>query len=1104
MPSVEDIRKFNKSLISLGNEPAVLARRGEEIEEIPPPEEGLPEGLSDLLDEEDLDQEGAGEEGAGGEAAGAEAAAEAEAEAGPESAEEAGGEGAAEAGAGEPEEEEVEELADEDFLSQFAEAMEETTEPPEEAGETAEEAAPGGGEGGAAGEAGEAGEEGPEGAEAGEPPEAPEAAEGEEEDFGFELPEDLDFSEEPEPEGEGEAEVEAAEPGGTAESEEAGEAAQPGEGEAGEDVFGDIDATEEEDPFAGIDLGDEDFSFEEPGEEEEPAAEAGPEAEAETEEPGQAESEGEEEEEEFELPEGFDLESELGEFGEEPEEAGGEEEAPAAGAEPAQEPGAEEAGEAAEEEEASFSPPEAEEFSFEAEAPEESVGPEEAAEGEEGFSAEEFSFDAEAGEDEFGAEEEDFEVDEFSLGDFGAEFGVLEEAEQEEESTEEELNPALDVSGEPPQAEAAPEGESGELELSDEEFDRLKRNLAALPLNVKLAVEEIVGEAQAEAKDTERLVRQVSGGESAKTIADTAGRILGREIPVPKGYEKRTGVAFEQERATLGYQFRENLLPVLRVVALAGLAIGLIAFLSYQFVYKPLQARNLYEQGLTAIENDEYALGNRRFNQAVEVRRVKGRYYQYADRFQEDRQYQLAQEKYEQLLTHYPGDKRGLLEYARLESETLANYEHAEELVNRILDDRPYDYEALIAKGDNYMRWGEEDPAQYEQARAAYAKLIQEYGYLDPLLFKMLVYFIRTDNLQEVLRLKETFRNDPDREIDPRAYSALGGYLIDKGRLSDVREILMRSKEVDNSLPRTHYHLGRYFNRTDEGVNERTALRNALSLLQAQERLSRREISMLVDTRRRLGNYYYRNEEYVTAQEHYEAGIEQYEDARQAGVLEGEAMYGKLYARLGDIFYYQSHEYGQALRNYNTAEENGFNSQPLDYKQGFVHYRQGEYAQAVNAFMDSSGDFTQNRNLLLATANTLYQRQSYSAAEGYYRDLIEGIEAERSRIGELQPEQNPDHRALVEYQIRAYNNLGATLYQIYDRGSDRDKLSESLVALEKSTELSVNYRRNPQTGARAERQDLASLNTRHILYPETDYTVQLYNELPKDLEARRF
>jgi hypothetical protein len=112
---------------------------------------------------------------------------------------------------------------------------------------------------------------------------------------------------------------------------------------------------------------------------------------------------------------------------------------------------------------------------------------------------------------------------------------------------------------------------------------------------------------------------------------------------------------------------------------------------------------------------------------------------------------------------------------------------------------------------------------------------------------------------------------------------------------------------------------------------------------------------------------------------------------------------------------------------------------------------------------------------------------------------------ERNRIRNLFIDEDPEHRALVEYIYKVENNLGAALYHLTRRteGSDA-KLSDALRYLTNSSEDFVNYHRDRETLARPEIKDLGYLNQRYILYPEQDYEVMIYTDLPKDLSARFF
>jgi len=132
------------------------------------------------------------------------------------------------------------------------------------------------------------------------------------------------------------------------------------------------------------------------------------------------------------------------------------------------------------------------------------------------------------------------------------------------------------------------------------------------------------------------------------------------------------------------------------------------------------------------------------------------------------------------------------------------------------------DYDALLARGDNFMLWGEEDPRYFEQARVAYAQLLAAHGETDPILMRFLRYFVRMDNQREVERVVSVFRDDPEAEVDPRIYADAAGYLMDRGQIADIRAMLIRAFQTDPLTPEVHYELARY-NRRVERVQPRRA-----------------------------------------------------------------------------------------------------------------------------------------------------------------------------------------------------------------------------------------------------------------------------------------
>jgi len=710
-------------------------------------------------------------------------------------------------------------------------------------------------------------------------------------------------------------------------------------------------------------------------------------------------------------------------------------------------------------------------------------------------------------------DEANFEVDEFSLGDLGEQFGEIEEP--LDTLTEEELNPALAVS------EELPAGDE-ELDLEEEEFRSLQETLSQQPLNLKIAIEELIGEQNLSGPHLQQLVRALVEGKSPKELAAIVGSITGKKIRIPSRYEKRSGAEFEAEKGTFAYAFRQNILPILRLVAGAALLLGMIIFLGFTFIFRPIHALVLYNAGYRHLEQDSYREANLFFNDAVQEWRYKNQYFRFAEGFQEKRQYSLAAEKYEELLRRHVifGEEAGgeiiknpevkrirgkerqaLLDYAVMESDKLENFEHAEKLLAVLLNQDKYDFEALLAAGDNYLDWGEYRYERYEDARRSYATLIQQYGARNELLFRMLRYFIRTDNYAEVSRLKDQFQANSRLKVEPDAYAELGGYLLDKNDPGEVRPILQRAMDADRTLPEVHYHLARYFRRVREPVEERKALDFAEHYFEEARPLGKKRLELLTDTYNRQGEADYEDGQYLTAEEYFLKARDQYEDALARRILEPESMFGRIYRNLGNLYYYIAAEFDSAFAMFSTAQENGYKSPEMHYKKGYIHYNREDFRDALAEFHLAADLFSLNENLLFSTGNALFMRSDFFAAQGYYTHLLDRLEQQRREMSVLLPDEREKDRALIDRLIRVHNNLGVTLQRLSLATGDREKFSRALVHFTDSMEMFDLLGRDQETMERGSAVNLGYLNQRAMLYPVENYELQIYRDIPLDLET---
>ena len=646
------------------------------------------------------------------------------------------------------------------------------------------------------------------------------------------------------------------------------------------------------------------------------------------------------------------------------------------------------------------------------------------------------------------------------------------------------------------------------VELTPDQFDRLKKSLVSLPRNLKIAVQDIITAGRGSGAQIAALVSLLVDGAAAQEIAALAGRITGKRIRVPAGYEKKTGVAFEAERRTFGYALRENLFPVLRLFVFSALAVGLAGFLGYRFVYRPLYAYANYSRGYEHIAADRYSLANERFARAVGVWPRRNWFYRYADAFARRRQFALAEEKYEQLLRRFPGDRKGILDYAAMESRSMANYEKADKLLQQLLDRRLYDYDALLAAGDNYIEWADRDPQRFEDARRSYAALIGKYGQRNELLFRMLRYFIRTDKETEVERLRMYYAERPNVRVDPEAYAELGGYLVAAKRLDYVPDVLFRAMRVRSDLPEIHYALARYYKILNDPAEERKALeQGVLPLLGSSDILTKKRMAIEIDTHTRLGELHYRQQAYIDAEKQFTTAIRLVEGYQKSGLVRTERLFGQPYVDFADLKYYIAGNLGVALANYQKAVDNGYADPELDYKVGYIHYSGGDYEAALESLLAAEQGLDSKRpptNLLFAIGNAFYQRSDFFAAQGYYLRLLDTLTTLKAAIGILQPEQQPEHRALLEALAKADNNLGVVMVKLAERTGDRRKKSQALVSLTSASETADVLSRVPDTLVRSEAKNLPFLNMRGILYPVSGFELQIYRMIPKDFEALFF
>ena len=673
----------------------------------------------------------------------------------------------------------------------------------------------------------------------------------------------------------------------------------------------------------------------------------------------------------------------------------------------------------------------------------------------------------------------------------------------------------------PPRPMATPrEGEEKfkPVSLTEGQVDRLQDSLLAFPLNLRLAVEDVLASGKGSEAQQSKLVWALVDGLPADEVAIIAGRILKRRIPIPTGYEKRTGESLEAEKGTLAYAFAHTFLPIIKIGFLVLAAAGAIGYLGWRYVYVPLAADSLYRSGYQRIVEDRYSEAEADFAKATNMHEFVDWYYRYAEAYAAKRQYILAERKYAALVDAHPKATKGILAWARLEKEQL-KYEEAVDVLKgapkklKGEDARgktgllSWDYfnpDGLLLLGDIYLDWGEEDASKYEEARRTYATLLEHYGYQDVYLERMLLYFIRVDKEKEVLPLKDHFLSDPTKQVlSAPVLAELGGYLLDKGRLDDVRSILTMAVKKDPSVPEAHYHLARYYERTLSPVEERKALDNAIDAFAALPGLGGRKAGMYIDSLIWRGRFLVKEKEWVGAERDYATAASEYEKALELRRVPKSGRFGEAYAGLADVAFWQRDDLPGALALYERADENGYSTPDTNYRRGDILYRQGRYADSLERFyaaLDKGSASPTSPYLNYAFGSALYARNDLFASEAYFRKTADAMEKLLAEVGEPMPRESPSQAEILSLYMRAENNLGVALYRSAARSGDARRRNEAMTSIARATKLYDQLSQAPSALQGTEARDLPLANMNALLASSRDGSLLAYTEIEKDMK----
>ncbi len=657
-------------------------------------------------------------------------------------------------------------------------------------------------------------------------------------------------------------------------------------------------------------------------------------------------------------------------------------------------------------------------------------------------------------------------------------------------------------------------------QLTEDEYIRFKKNLHDYPLNVRIAVEEMIVKNEFTDEVVFEVIDKVLKKVTARQLAGHLEKMLDISLPVPRDYERRSAEEYEAYKASFAYQLKSRILPAIIVGVFAAMILFCLGYLGHRFIYKPLMAEKLYNEGYVLIEHDEFPQSEDKFNEALRYKSKKKWFFKYAQGYRAKKQYDRAELFYKNILKRFNHDKQAGLEYAQMEVDDLANYELAEEILKReVLDNHVNDPDGILALGDTYLEWGtEKDSAKFANAYEEYSKLQQLYGSKNPNLYqsRFLRYNIRIDQLRNVLELKEFFFTQGEKSLDGKDWIELSGYLMDKqygelpadqeflrDKIEDVRDMMLYAIKALPENPTANYNLSRYLVKVGDHKKAMQALKNTKGLFDKAPMLNRREIYRQLDNYRLLGEEYLYDREYILAQDVFTEGLNLFESKNRTSDFEADKNVGVMYSDMGDLDYFISGDLDNARRNYQKSIDAKNDSPSIRYRVGYIDYTNGRYQDALGNFVKASQTLSDDPHLMLALGNTLSLKDDNYAAQGHYKRLLARLDLTREKYGIISPQTDERAGDMVETYMKASNNLGVSLFRVARQSGSSSKNAASLVNFQDSIRYYDAMTRNQETMIRLPGSNLAEMNLKYATHPFPNFEPEIYTEIPRVLNGEK-
>ncbi|MBR6198673.1 MAG: hypothetical protein IKQ61_00245 [Spirochaetales bacterium] len=661
--------------------------------------------------------------------------------------------------------------------------------------------------------------------------------------------------------------------------------------------------------------------------------------------------------------------------------------------------------------------------------------------------------------------------------------------------------------------------QDGNINLTDAQRKQIIMSLSVMPKEAEIKIAKQIVSGSYSDEQLKPLINALVNKEKVVNVLRIYEKVTGDTSLARIRTKKMSGHDFSEQKKSLSYQFKKNILPIISRLALIMIVLLSLILLYVKIIDPTFRASHYYKVGKQNITENKFDNVEPYFEAAYKLQRRYGQVLDYARLYRAAKRYKAAEVKYDNAYSLKPS-KPLAMEMADFYRE-MKDYGTAvrryEEL--KSLDDT--DQNVLIGLGRTHLDWASADRKHLETAKSIFQDVIDMNDKNKDAVFYMMDIAIREGNDRNVMKyynyIDKNFETKKveDRYID--AYLDLADFMLSTRRYDEMGDILEKTAKnpKTRTMPRQEYTLSKLKKALNVNDEERIHLNNVIKLFDYMktanplEYNTKESMSLLSDTYNALGE---------NADRFSRGSIEAEQNfikATQYNPLNGKAFYN-----LGNYelnYKATKNALENAKNNLRTAEKLGYTNDRLNFNLGWIAYKQQDYRESFRRLNPLSNRYTDNSNLKLFLGTVYYKMGNYDYAEAYLKENFDHFINLKQIHYPLDMELNED-RQIAEMLVNCANNLGAVYHKKYQqtrRTNNRDMATkcyeDSMEYYDKLKESKEMFLYEVQGAKTADAREVklrqlqvtyAHQNLRNILYPAgSSYEPIIFEEFPLQYES---